>query len=353
MAKKKSCFNIDDAIFPIAYPKCFDFSDKDAIVRHIVRKTLNKTLSMFRYKKLPPTIPEDMLKLQLQTVGYAVFDKITPEDIKANQTLEFPTGVYSFAEGVGLGGVPDAYYRPTLAIINSPAFGYSASKRINKDCFLLRNDPLLEGLLPIIGHFASLMTENLITMRMTDINTRIVSVLTAQDDAQADAIKLFLQDIEKGKLASVLGKDLFDENGGIRSLPFSGKTDPFTYLIEYHQYLKASLLNELGINANYNMKRESLNFNETEVNKGALLPFVDTMLRTQTEDIKRINDAYGLEIEIELNSSWEDVQDVVDKEIKNSNDDPTPSGDPEPGKEPEPSGDPKNDQGKGGNDDGE
>ena len=350
MAKKKPCFDIDNVIFPIAYPKCFDFSDKDAVVRHIVRKTLNKTLSMFRYKNLPETIPEDMLKLQLQTVGYAVFDKITPEDIKANQSLDFPTGVYSFSEGVGLGGVPDAYYRPTLAIINSPAFGYSASKRINKECFLLRNDPLFEGLLPIIGHYASLMTENLLTMRVTDINTRIMSILTAQDDAQANAITLFLQDIENGKLSSVLGKDLFDDDGGVRSLPYGGKTDTFAYLIEYHQYLKASLLNELGINANYNMKRESLNFNETEVNKGALLPFIDTMLRTQTEDLKRINDAYGLDISVELNSSWEDVQDVVDKELDNSNNDPTPSGDPEPDKDPEPEKDPED---KGGNDDGE
>ena len=68
------------------------------------------------------------------------------------------------------------------------------------------------------------------------------------------------------------------------------------------------------------------------------------MLRTQTEDIERINKAYGLDITIELNSSWEDVQDVVDKEIKNSDDDPTPSGDPTPGNDPED---------KGGNDDGE
>ena len=101
------------------------------------------------------------------------------------------------------------------------------------------------------------------------------------------------------------------------------------------------------------MKRESLNSAETEVNKGVLLPFVDTMFRTQTEDIKRINDAYDLNIEIELNSSWEDVQDLVDQETDNNDDNNDPTGDPEPGKEPEPSGDPENDQGKGGNDDGE
>lgn len=43
-----------------------------------------------------------------------------------------------------------------------------------------------------------------------------------------------------------------------------------TQLIELIQYYKASMYNELGLNANYNMKRERLNLGEVSMNVDVL-----------------------------------------------------------------------------------
>ena len=77
-----------------------------------------------------------------------------------------------------------------------------------------------------------------------------------------------------------------------------------TNLIEYHQYLKAGLFNELGLNSNYNMKRESINSNESQLNDDMLHPLIDTMLREREEGVKRVNAMFGTDIKVSFNSSW-------------------------------------------------
>src|SRR5699024_3264973 len=71
------------------------------------------------------------------------------------------------------------------------------------------------------------------------------------------------------------------------------------------QYLKGSMYNEIGLNANFNMKRERLNTSEIEMNSEALYPIVDNMLYNRRLTIDAINDKFGTNIEVEFNSSWD------------------------------------------------
>ena len=77
-------------------------------------------------------------------------------------------------------------------------------------------------------------------------------------------------------------------------------------MIEYHQYLKAGLYNDIGLNSNYNMKREAIMSNETKLNDDALHPLIDTMLACRKEAAEEINRLFGTEITVEFNSAWED-----------------------------------------------
>jgi hypothetical protein len=69
--------------------------------------------------------------------------------------------------------------------------------------------------------------------------------------------------------------------------------------------LKASWYNEIGLNANYNMKREKLSTTESQMNNDALLPLVDQMLRSRQEAAEQINEMFGTDIHVEFASSWE------------------------------------------------
>ena len=91
---------------------------------------------------------------------------------------------------------------------------------------------------------------------------------------------------------------------GLNVREFKEVADCLIPLIEYHQYTKASFLNDIGLNANYNMKREAINSNESNLNDDMLRPFIDDMLKMREEAIEEINKKYDLNISVSFNSAW-------------------------------------------------
>ena len=79
----------------------------------------------------------------------------------------------------------------------------------------------------------------------------------------------------------------------------------------FEQYWKASVFNELGLNANYNMKRESINSAESQMNNDALTPFTDDIIRSIQTDLDEYNKLFGYNIRVSLAGAWE----VKEKEI--------------------------------------
>ena len=86
-------------------------------------------------------------------------------------------------------------------------------------------------------------------------------------------------------------------------------------LIELRQFIKSSWYMELGIQSNYNMKRESLNSSETTMDESVLLPLIDDMLECRKLGVEQINKMFGTNITVELDSSWKEVEyDYVETE---------------------------------------
>ena len=82
-------------------------------------------------------------------------------------------------------------------------------------------------------------------------------------------------------------------------------------IIETKQYLMGSWLNELGLNANYNMKREAINESEADLNEDSLLPMIDDMLQQRKLMVESINTKFGTNIEVELSSSWKKIREEI------------------------------------------
>ena len=248
---------------------------------------LNRTQVMFDYKKLPETIPSRNLEIMLQLNG--------------NIFLTEVEGDYYVFTG-GLGGKPDVYYERTIYTVANPALAFSKNLEIGKDGVLIRNDSYGVGLLPMFERYAALLAENEVTMRIADINNRIPFLLSAADDRTKASAEKFMNDIEEGKL-SVISDNAFLES--LKALSTVTQSSVrLTDLIEFEQYLRAGWFNDLGINANYNMKRESISPNEAQLNDDALLPLVDDMLEMRRIGIEEVNNMYGLDIEVNLSSSW-------------------------------------------------
>lgn len=279
----------------------YDFANKPKCINQHVSYMLDRTQSMFRWGNLPDTIPERSLELFLQTNGNVCF-------YRYNGDLYVFTG--------GMGGEPDVYYMPTIYTIANPALKLSKSLKIGTECVVMSNDSLYIGLMPLFYRYATGLTENELSIKRAIINSRIINLISASDDRTKKSGEEYLKNIEDGK-SGVIAENAFLD--GIRAQPYAttANSNAITNLIEMEQYLKASWFNELGLNANYNMKRESLNTSESQMNNDALLPLVDDMLKCRERAIEKVNEMFGTEITVSLNSSWEDNEQEIELEHEN------------------------------------
>ena len=198
----------------------YDFSDKDYAVNLQTRYMLNRTQSMFRWDGLPDTIPQRMLELYLQSNGNACFYK------HKNQLYVF------FG---GLGGTPDVYYMPTIYTIANPALNLSVNAKIGENCVVIPNDSLYIGLIPLIKKYATALAENELSMKIADVNSRIVNLISAPDDRTKASAEKYLEDISNGKMGVIAENAFLD---GVRAQPYGAtqNSNILTNLIELEQY---------------------------------------------------------------------------------------------------------------------
>lgn len=277
--------------------------DKDTSVNAYVDRGLAMCQSMFVWDGLPDSIPQKEIERLLQVGGNCFVTEV-------DGTL--------YALQGAKGGEPDVYDRPTIYTVANVALQLNRNYDIQKDGVLVENDSNGKSLLPILGKYAVLMTDAQISLNTASILSRITMLISASDDKTKASAELFLQKILNGDF-SIIGESAFLKGVQMQTAPTSN-TNYITQLIELVQYYRASMCNDLGLNANYNMKRERLNMGETSMNIDLLLPYVDDMLRERQTAAKKINEMYGTTVTVELNSSWALNRESYVSELENAKD---------------------------------
>lgn len=280
-----------------------DLRDKNAGIAYYVRKWLAEAQSMLRFENLPETIPErDLIRL-LQVNGFAVL----PDPKKL-------PGEKPYAFHAGLGGEPDPYYMPTIAVVSNPALDLSATYELHKDAVLVRHDSYMNGLIPIFNHYATLTVESDLSIYLASILARAPVHISAQGDRSKASADQYLKELEKGNLGAIFETGFLD---GIKATPGSASqsNQAITNLIELRQYLKASRWNDIGLNSNYNMKRESINEAEAQMNNDALTPITDDIIRSIQTGLDEYNELSGYDIRVRLNGAWEIKERTIDATV--------------------------------------
>lgn len=261
--------------------------NKDLAMQSFIKYHLDRTQSMFSYSNLPKSMPESMIELMLQRNGNIFIAKENGE-------------LYAFSGGEG--GEPDVYGRPTIYTVANPALNISKNYKIGVDGILVKNDTYEYGLLPMFNKYGTLIVENEITIRTIIIYLRIVGLISASDDNTKASADSYLEHIVAGNLAVVADSPFFD---GVKIQSLGNSSAQYVQqFIELEQYLKGSMYNELGLNANYNMKREALTKGETSLNEDFLMPFCDDMLDSRKRGWDEVNEMFGTEISVEYSSTW-------------------------------------------------
>lgn len=273
--------------------------DKKSIQDLYVKKFLLKTQRMFKYTNLPGTIPQRDLELIMQCSGCVTIAKVNDK-------------LYAFKGS--LGGTPNEYYLPTISIVANPYLHYNANLTIDKDCVVMLNDSLYEGLLPQIQHASNLLAECDISFKFTTINIRVPAIIEATNDTSKTEAENFLQKVEEGsKLGVICGEQFLDR---INVYNYASSEYSVQHLIELKQYIYGTFLQELGIQSSFNMKREAINEAEASLNTDILYPLIDDMLMQRKIGVDKINKMYGTNIEVELDSVWKQLREQQDIAIR-------------------------------------
>ena len=271
----------------------------DKLSEYYIKDTLIRTQKMFNYSNLPKTIPKEQLELLLQRNGYAVITKVNGE-------------LYAFYGG--LGGEPNEYYLPTIATVANPALKFSKSMVIDKECIVIKNDVMFMGLMPLIQSTSYLLAQADISFKYALINGRMKAIVTAPNDEVKSSLDEMFRQIEKGSsLKVVVDDDLMNE---LKVSPY-GSNDNGIDIIELKQYIIGSFYQKLGIQSNFNMKREALNSAESALNDDILYPLIDEMLEERQKGIEKINELYGTNISVELSSVWKQLRDQEEQAVNN------------------------------------
>lgn len=276
--------------------------NKQQRVNELNRYMMAKSLAMFEYSGLPDSIPEREFERILQHHGFAFVTMVDGE---------------LYALSGGLGGERDAYKRATTINVANPYLKLSTTFNLADDGVLVCNDDERMGTIGLMNRFHSLMVENTISMDLASFNARVTTFLSASDDKTRDSAERFLKKMRDGEQAVIADNAMFEgvtthsgsKSGGAR----------ITDLIEYQQFLKASLYGELGINAPFNMKRERLNSSEVTQHEDSLDLFIDNMKACRDDAIEKINEKYGTEINCKFAGIWEHKNEEKNIMVSDSN----------------------------------
>lgn len=296
----------------------YDYKAKTRNINQLNKYMLAKTLSMFEYQGLPETIPQRELERLLQTNGYAFITKAPDGEL------------YAFA-GSLCGTERDPYGQPTQIIITNTALNFNKTLDLNKDGVLLRNDDLRIGVMPVFEKCNTLLVENDVNMVMWGFNSRIQKLITAPDDKSKESADLYMKKIIDGDLSIIGDNAMFD--GVKMQAPAASSGAGVQQMIEYQQYIKSEMFNEVGLSSNFNMKRERLISSEVDQAEDSLFPLVYNMMENRISGIAAMNETFGLNITVDFGSVWAlKNKKLVDgitgnnNEISNGNSDVTDNG---------------------------
>lgn len=283
-----------------------DILDKPSAIFNYVQYMFDRTNRMFRYNGLPDTIPEYLFEYMLQIYGSVA-------------VLKYNGDLYAFR--CNFGGPPDPYYRPTQAVVANPALNIGATYRISNNfppfekttwesyppCIRVLNDSQIQGLLPLFARYATQMAENDVSIRSAQINLRQQTVIVADTGPEIESAEAYTRDLEAGKLSSIQKRPFATDGVKVMNVS-SGQSNTVIQLIELQQYLKASWYNEIGLNSNFNMKRQYMSSDEVNSSADIMLPLIDNMLFCRQQAVEDINKEFGTNISVEKDSAWEKKQ---------------------------------------------
>lgn len=287
-------------------------TDVEALYSHFYKELYNAASRIILIDNLPEKADINFVMTHLLTVGTIACVKIEDEIYMTNGYL---------------GGARDVNYYGTRVIGSNPILGsYDVERGVEGDVIFLTpfdNVPLDDcglnrtdgGIHSLIKFTAALLADNISSINSAQINGRVQAIVTAEDSTVASTAEAALKELYAGKPYKVLTEDIY-KRIHVNPISASVSSHQLIELIEVQQYIRAMFWNAIGIDANYNMKRERLINAEVEANFAALKVPVSTMLNSLNASAEKVNKCLNTEIHFRLNPEFVNLQQKGDENAK-------------------------------------
>ena len=156
--------------------------------------------------------------------------------------------------------------------------------------------------MPIFERGNTFLVENDINMMLWGYNSRTQKLISASDDRTKESADQYVKKIIDGDISVVSENAMFEGVKVQGSQNSAGAS--VQQMIEFTQYLKATMLNEVGISSNFNMKRERLISSELDAAEDSLFPLVYNMMQQRIAAVEKLNKMFGLSVTVDFGSIW-------------------------------------------------
>lgn len=277
--------------------KIYDLRDKEWVVRELISEMERRCQTIFKWEGLPETIDERWLELLLQRTGNITVTKINQSDIKQyTDSRDLEEGIYCFAGG--LGGVEDFNGLQTFSIVAHPRLLKSLQLKIGEECVVGYNDSQHRGLWDLHLRWATQLAEALLSLQIGNVSTRALTIATVGTDTEKAAFENYMKKLESGELSALIGNLVMDS---IKMQPYATTAHQMlTDIIEEAQWLKASWARDLGMDENFNLKREAIMAAEASLGEDAIMTLLEDMLNERKKLAEEMNRLYDLGVSVDF-----------------------------------------------------
>ena len=268
---------------------------------------LNKAINVFEWKNVPDNIDTDTLETILFRCGDVAF-------FKYNDTFYISHGNQS--------GEMTYNFTPEKYLVSNPYIekGKNFNLSPDIDSVIIYNTPadkyisLKSSFNEIIKRTAGILSDNLSSLNCLQINTRVQTIVTADNSNVAKSAEMKLKDLYDGKPYSVITSNLasninIDDKSNANSKNIADLIDLNNY--EYAQYLHA-----LGIESNENNKKSRMIVDELKDNNYECLHNLHILLDSRKKAVEKINRLFNLNISVDIKPHLKEKEEKEEKEEK-------------------------------------
>lgn len=253
---------------------------------------LDKALSLFEWKNLPENIDSDMIEFFLLTRGHIAFFK--SED-KLHATFGTPSDTL------------DENYTFTKYLITNPYIsgGETFNLTVGSDCIVVYNTPCDKVSITksifnrSLRRTAGILADNISSLNCLQINSRVQTMVTADNSNIAKSAETVLKEMYEGKPYKVITNNL--ANNITIENKNNTNSNTFSELINLNNYMYAQYLHSIGIKSNESAKKERLITAEIDENDTECQINLNQMLKSRKKAVEKINKLFDTNIEVKLN----------------------------------------------------